>query len=81
MKNAAQAYGSLGVGGCLVVLFLNATIGGLCVDYVVRFFFAVNLPWWQDALFGMAAGQFAIPLFLVSLLLGLVGFQAPLFHP
>jgi len=74
-------------GGCvgaLVMLAINAAIGGLCVQYVGDFWLTflkcpapclapIHLSFWPCALLGLFMGQFFVPAALITWLIHTAG--------
>ena len=63
--------------GCLVILAVNSTIGGLCFDYCLWKLFSIDAPWYADAICGLIGGEVVIPLALILMILGLCGVNLP----
>jgi len=53
----------------LIIAVFNSIIGGLCCDYVLRTWFAINVPMWADVLIGLVAAEILIPITFISWIL------------
>ena len=45
----------------LVILLINVTIGALCFDYSLDYYFGTDVEWWKDAIGGLVLGEITIP--------------------
>lgn len=69
MGNVIKAY--LGcIGGLLI---FNLILGGLSVDYVLRMWFAKDIPFIGDTLIGLVLAELTIPAAIVTWLLHFFG--------
>lgn len=81
-RGAAAGFGLFGFGllGCLGVLALNLTIGGMAFDYSLMFLVGKDVPWYADAIAGLFLGELAIPLAIACWISSLCGVHPPLVH-
>lgn len=81
MKKNVEDYEYCGSCGCCgLLLLINITIGGLCSDYMLGYWFGLNIHWFWDCLIGVIGGEFIIPLALITLILQYgVGLANPVF--
>lgn len=72
-----------GFAGCLVVIMvlaINATLGGACFDYALGAVVGKDIPWYGDAVAGFFLGQFAVPAALICWIVTLCGVAVPFIH-
>lgn len=75
-----KTFFGIGCGFIIFLLLINATLGGLCFQYVLWSIFAKDIPWYGDAVAGLFGGQFTIPLTIVCWVVRLCGVSVPFVH-
>ena len=73
-----------GCGGCamvfVVILIVNLTLGGVCSDFSLNYYFGVDVPWWGDGIIGLFGGEVLVPATVIGLVLDYGGgIHGPLF--
>lgn len=64
--------GNVGCGGIIIVLILNAMVGGFAVDFILSWF-GKFIPFYGDIILGLFLGEFAIPIAMIGWVCKLFG--------